>query len=116
MSYQHYCQKLLDLLLENRMEKLDEIISIKRLVGDAVPTNCRNENLNNAEVVVLYAGSTAKLEDIAILLSMSVHNLKVILTGIYKKMGVEDRSTLTYLCQRKGIVKNARNIAVVTKE
>lgn len=67
------------------------------------------------EVVVLYAGTTAKLEDIANLLSMSVHNLKLILTGIYKKMGVGDRSTLTYLCQRKGIVKHARNIVGVEK-
>jgi DNA-binding NarL/FixJ family response regulator len=62
------------------------------------------------EIAQLCAGTNARLDDIANMLCVSVQSLKLILAGVYKKVNVTDRNGLVFLCNRKGIVKNARNI------
>ena len=64
-------------------------------------------------MMMLCAGSSAKLEAIASLLSYDVKTLEYHLSKIYKKLGVANRLALTHLCLSQSIVKNSRGIRVI---
>jgi DNA-binding NarL/FixJ family response regulator len=120
--------ELLDEAIETAMANefyLDRLVKkagrnvLQHLNREQLLAECQQQRKANAvfnltereyEIALLCAGTNARLDDIASMLCMSVQNLKLILSGIYKKVNVADRNGLVFLCNRKGIVKNARNI------
>ncbi len=104
--------------LDNIFDEIEDNVS-QLLNREVLIAHRQKQRLANAAfgfidkeqiVVALCAGTSAKLADIADTLSISVQNLKLHLSNIFKKTGATDRLELTHICNRKGIVKNVRNI------
>ena len=104
----------LDSLIASSEKQMVEQLNRVALIAYRQQQRNMNASFNFVDkeqmILALCAGTSAKLSDIAQVLSISVQNLKWHQSNIFKKMGVEDRLELTHICNRKGIVKNARNL------
>ncbi len=110
IANEFYLDSLIEMTDRNMMRQLNRMQLLTQRQLQRIANDVFGLADREYEVALLYAGTNAKQDDIAEMLCMSVQGLRFILTNIYKKMGVTDRMELTFLCNRKGIVKNARNI------
>jgi DNA-binding NarL/FixJ family response regulator len=105
-----YFDKIIDEMENNISQQLNREALIAHRQQQRLANAAFNFIDKEQVIVALCAGTSAKLADIANALSISVQNLKLHLSNIFKKTGATDRLELTHICNRKGIVKNVRNI------